>query len=269
MNPQANPPIVLIIAGNDPSGGAGLAADIQAVSALGAHPAPVVAALTVQDTRNAYAVQALDAAFVAAQARAVLDDLPVAAIKLGLLGSAAIGRAVTELLADFSAIPVVCDPVLVAAGGAQLAEDELLTVYQQALLPRTSLLTPNALESRRLAPAASTAAARAAHLLRAGAQYVLLKGGDEATPQVQNTLYGPDDFQEMLDWERLPGQHHGSGCTLASACAALLARGYTVPDAVREAQHYTWHALQNGWRPGRDSQHSQNIPDRQWQTRNT
>lgn len=254
--------MVLIIAGNDPSGGAGLAADIQAVTALGAHPAPVVAALTVQDTRNAYAVQTQEAAFVAAQARTVLEDLPVAAIKLGLLGSAAIGRAVADLLAEYPAIPMVCDPVLVAAGGAQLAEEELLAVYQQALLPRTALLTPNALESRRLAPAAADADARAAQLLNNGARYVLLKGGDEHTPRVHNTLYGPDGLRHTLDWERLPGQHHGSGCTLAAACAALLAHGQDMVQAVGAAQAYTWRSLQQGWRLGgyADSQH---IPNRQ------
>lgn len=256
------PPVVLIIAGNDPSGGAGLAADTQAVTALGAHPAPVVAALTVQDTRNAYAVQVLEADFVAAQARGVLADLPVAAIKLGLLGSAAIGRTVAALLADYPAIPVVCDPVLVAAGGAQLAEDELLAVYQQELLPRTMLLTPNALESRRLAPDCADAQTRAARLLAAGARYVLLKGGDENTPRVHNTLYGPNGLQDTREWERLSGQHHGSGCTLAAACAALLAQGQDVMQAVGAAQAYTWQALQQGWQLGQHAE-SQNIPNRQ------
>lgn len=262
MITDSRPPVVLIIAGNDPSGGAGLAADIQAVTALGAHPAPVVAALTVQDTRNAYAVQTLDAAFVAAQARTVLEDLPVAAIKLGLLGSAAIGQAVAALLAEYPAIPVVCDPVLVAAGGAQLAEDDLLAVYQQVLLPRTTLLTPNALESRRLAPDCADPETRAAHLLAAGARYVLLKGGDENTPRVHNTLYGPQGLRHALDWERLPGQHHGSGCTLAAACAALLAQGRDIIQAVSEAQAYTWQTLQHGWRLGGHAE-SQHIPNRQ------
>lgn len=253
------PPIVLIIAGNDPSGGAGLAADLQAVTARGAHPAPAIAALTVQDTRNAYEVRVEEPDFIVAQARAVLEDMPVAAVKLGLLGGAAVGVAVAELLAEHPDIPVVTDPVLVAAGGARLAEDALIEVYREHLFPRTTVLTPNADESRRLAPRAHDAESRAAALLDCGARYVLIKGGDEDTPDVRNTLFGPDGFRETLVWERLPGTHHGSGCTLASAIAAELAQGQSPTEAVRRAQHYTWRALERGWRLGR----GQWIPNRQ------
>ena len=124
------PPVVLILAGNDPSGGAGLGADIQAVTALGAHPAPVVTALTVQDTRDAYAVEPVAARLVVDQAEAVLADLPVAAIKLGLLGTAEVCRAVAALLARHPRIPAVIDPVLFAAGGAALAGGARLVQYR-------------------------------------------------------------------------------------------------------------------------------------------
>lgn len=258
-----NPPVVLVIAGNDPSGGAGLAADTQAITALGAHPAPVVSARTVQDTRNAYEVRVEEPRFVAAQAEAVLDDMPVAAIKLGLLGSAAIGEAVAEVLAVRHDLPIVIDPVLVAAGGARLAEEELIAVYRERLFPQATLITPNAEEGRRLAPQAASAPERAAALLATGAHGVLLKGGDEDTPSVLNTLYLEGAGPETLEWERLPGQHHGSGCTLAAAIAALLALGRTPQQAVRLAQDYTWQALKRGWRPGK----GQNIPLRFWQHR--
>lgn len=263
MQKNQKPSVVLVIAGNDPSGGAGIAADLQAVTALGAHPAPVISALTVQDTRNAYEVRVEEPRFVAAQAEKVLDDLPVAAIKLGLLGSAAIGEAVAQVLAARPTIPVILDPVLVAAGGAQLAEDELIAVYQRALFPRATLITPNALEARQLAPDATSANERAAHLLAHGARYVLLKGGDEDTPDVQNTLYGTGRFEQSWQWQRLPGQHHGSGCTLASAIAALVARGLPLADAVSQAQDYTWHALKQGWLLSVNSG-GQNIPNRQF-----
>ncbi|MGB5624064.1 MAG: bifunctional hydroxymethylpyrimidine kinase/phosphomethylpyrimidine kinase, partial [Gammaproteobacteria bacterium] len=151
MNAKLPPPVVMIIAGNDPSGGAGISADIQAVSALGGHPAPVLTALTVQDTRNAYRVDAVEAAMVAEQARAVMADLPVRAIKIGLLANSEIGEVVADLLAEHPAIPVVLDPVLVAAGGAALAEEALVTTLIKRLLPAATLLTPNALEIRRLA----------------------------------------------------------------------------------------------------------------------
>lgn len=256
---SAHRPVVLIIAGNDPSGGAGLAADTQAVSALSAHPAPVVTALTVQDTVNAYRVEATAAELVAAQAEAVLKDMPVAAIKLGLLANAAIGRAVAKLLRQHPGVPVVLDPVLFAAGGAKLAEEALISTYLEELLPLATIATPNAAESRRLAPAAADAAERAAVLLSRGAAHVLIKGADEDTPEVKNTLFSRDRPPQEFTWPRLPGQYHGSGCTLASAIAALIARGADVAQAVAEAQAYAWKALQHGWRPGK----GQWIPDRQ------
>ncbi|HWP94937.1 MAG TPA: hydroxymethylpyrimidine/phosphomethylpyrimidine kinase [Gammaproteobacteria bacterium] len=252
------PPVVLIIAGNDPSGGAGICADTQTVSRLGCHPAPVLSSLTVQDTRNAYAVRALDPDFVVAQARTVLEDMPVRAIKLGLLGSAAVARAVGELLASRPEIPTVIDPVLVAAGGAALAEEEVTSVYLTDLLPRATIATPNALESRRLAPEAPTAGARATRLLALGCRYVLLKGADEDTPDVVNTLYSHDGQVIVHRWERLEGHYHGSGCTLASAIAARLAHGDAPVAAVAAAQAYTWNALRNGWKLGR----GQRIPNR-------
>lgn len=253
------PPVVLVIAGNDPSGGAGLAADIQALSRLGAHPAPVAAALTVQDTRNVSRVLPLEPQFVREQARRVLEDMPVAAVKLGLLGDAAVGRTVATLLVSYPKLPLVVDPVLKASGGGVLAEDELLEVYLHDLFPRATLVTPNADESRRLAPEAGDAATRAAVLLKTGARHVLMKGADEDTPEVLNTLYSADGGRWEFTWPRLPGIYHGSGCTLASATTALLARGLPVPEAVQEAQRYTWEALRHGWKLGQ----GQIIPDRQ------
>ncbi len=252
------PPVVLVIAGNDPSGGAGLAADIQAITALGAHPAPVAAALTVQDTRNVSRVVALEPALVAEQARSVLADLPVAAVKLGLLASAAVGHAVAGLLRAHGPVHVVVDPVLKASGGGVLAEEALLEVYLKELFPLATLVTPNADEARRLAPQAADGPHRAQALLATGAGHVLLKGADEATPEVHNSLFGAAG-REDYSWPRLPGVYHGSGCTLASAVAALLARGEPLPAAVREAQRYTWEALKHGWPLGK----GRPIPNRQ------
>lgn len=252
------PPVVLIIAGNDPSGGAGLAADIQAVTALGAHPAPVAAALTVQDTRNVSRVVPVDPELVAEQVRHVLADLPVAAVKLGLLASAAVGRVVADALRAHGPMKLVVDPVLKASGGGVLAEEALLRVYLEELFPLATLVTPNADEGRRLVPDETDTAARARALLKTGAVHVLMKGADESTPEVHNTLFDASGRTEFT-WARLPGVHHGSGCTLASATAALLARGEPLPAAVREAQRYTWEALKHGWALGR----GQLIPDRQ------
>lgn len=253
-----NPPVVLIFAGNDPSGGAGIAADIQAITALGAHPAPVITALTVQDTVDARVVQLVDTTFIVEQAEAVLADLPVAAVKLGLLGSAEIGRAVAALLARHPALPLVVDPVLYAAGGAALAEDQLLEVYLEQLMPRAAVITPNALESRRLAPAGADPEARARALLARGARAVLIKGGDEATASVVNALHSADGRVERWEWPRLPGSFHGSGCTLASAIAARLAHGDSLSVAVIAAQRATQRWLESSWQLGR----GQRIPAR-------
>lgn len=252
------PPIVLIIAGNDPSGGAGIAADTQTVSALGCHPAPVISALTVQDTLNAYRVSTVEPDLVAQQAATVLDDVPVSAIKLGMLGTAEIGEAVASVLDSHPEIPVVLDPVLVAAGGARLAEDNLIQILKDRLFPLSTIATPNASEARSLAPDAGSAAERAQQLIGLGAPWVLHKGADEDTPDVDNALFGPGGFREDFRWERLPEQYHGSGCTLASAVAARLALGDEPAEAVRHAQAWTWEALAAGWRPGK----GQFIPNR-------
>ena len=247
------PPTVLVIAGNDPSGGAGIAADIQAVTAAGAHPAPVITALTVQDTVNASRVEPASAELVAAQAEAVLHDIPVRAVKIGLLATADIAHAVAEVLARHPGIPVVLDPVLVAAGGAALAEEALVEVILRRLCPLTTLLTPNALEIRRLAPGRADTAGRAAALLEAGCAWVLAKGGDETDEghgEVRNTLYGPGGPRSFR-WPRLEGSFHGSGCTLASACAARIAAGDPVEQAVAGAQGLVHGWLEQAFRPGR------------------
>ena len=258
MRNASHPPVVLVIAGNDPSGGAGLAADIQAITAAGAHPAPVVAALTVQDSRDMTEVQPVDPALVSAQAERVLEDMPVAAVKLGLLASAAVGHAVAVLLSRHHDLPVVVDPVLVASGGGRLAEGGLLEVYRAALFPLAALVTPNADESRRFVPGARDVGARARAILATGARHVLIKGADEDSSEVHNHLFSAAGLHREFTWPRLPGSYHGSGCTLASAVAARLAHGVEMAEAVGEAQRYTWEALDRGWQPGR----GQRFPDR-------
>jgi hydroxymethylpyrimidine/phosphomethylpyrimidine kinase len=240
----------MVIAGNDPSGGAGITADIQTITALGCHPAPVVSALTVQDTRDAYRIVATDAALVVEQASAVLADLSVSAVKIGLLPTTEIARAVAELLDKEAAVPIVLDPVLIASGGAALAEDSIAATLLDKLVPIATVVTPNAHEIRDLAGESGDRDKRARNLLDLGCRYVLAKGADEDTPGVENALYGHNGFTEIYRWRRLGNNYHGSGCTLAAAVAALLARGKPVPAAVAEAQRYTWNCLNGGFQPG-------------------
>jgi len=215
----------MTLAGNDPSGGAGIAADSETLVSLGCHPAPVITALTVQDTHNVQALLPVEPAQVLAQARAVLEDMPVAAFKVGVIGGADNAAALYTLFAAYPAIPVVLDPVLAAGGGTELAGKALIEVIQTLLLPLTTVLTPNSVEARRLAPEADTLNACAMALLARGCQYVLISGGHEPTEDVINTLYGNNRSLETFHWPRLSNEYHGSGCTLAAAIAARRAAG--------------------------------------------
>ncbi len=255
MNQQ---PVVLIFAGNDPSGGAGLAADTATVLSLGCHPAPVITAVTVQDTAGLEYFQAISAELIDAQARKIITDMPVAAIKIGMLGFATTALAVFEILHDFPRIPLILDPVIQAGGGGELSSKETIAALRMWLLPHTTLLTPNLPEALALAPFADGCDAAGAALREDGVEYVLITGGHQQGPQVVNRLYSPHGGCDLNCWPRLPGSYHGSGCTLASACAAFIAQGESVGAAARSAQRYTWNCLRMAQQLG----HGQLIPDR-------
>jgi hydroxymethylpyrimidine/phosphomethylpyrimidine kinase len=257
------PPIVLTFAASDPTGGAGLQADLLTLSSMGCHPLSVVTALTVQDTRGVDDLLAIDSDWVMDQARKVLEDMPVAAFKLGVLGSVDNITAIAEILSDYPEVPVICDPVLASGRGDPLAGEEMIGALRDLIIPQTTVLTPNSLEALRLAedddedeaPSLDECASR---LIAVGCEFVLVTGTHENTLEVINTLYGENGRVRSDRWKRLPGSFHGSGCTLASAIAATMANGLDVPEAVREAQEYTWQALAHGFRPGM----GQHLPDR-------
>jgi len=258
----AFPPIVLSFAASDPSGGAGIQADLLTLASMGCHPLSVVTAITVQDTLGVEAVQAVDAEWITDQARCLLEDMPVDAFKLGVLGSMENITAIAEILSDYPDVPVVLDPVLASGRGDEFATEDMLHALRELLLPHTTIVTPNSIEARRLAgvddeeePSLGVCAER---LIAAGAQFALITGTHEPAAEVVNTLYGRNGVVRSDSWQRLPGSYHGSGCTLASAIAAMLANGLEVPEAVREAQDYTWHALEKAYRPGM----GQLMPDR-------
>jgi hydroxymethylpyrimidine/phosphomethylpyrimidine kinase len=238
---------------------------------MGCHALSVLTALTVQDTAGVDRVLAVDADWVEDQARALLEDMPVAAFKIGLLGSVENIAAIAQIIADYPDVPLVLDPVLASGRGDHLANEEMILAMRELLLPQTTLLTPNTLEARRLATDEEEEPDEeseheedvplvecARRLLAFGCEYVLLTGTHDTTAQVVNTLYGKKGVVCSDTWDRLPGSYHGSGCTLASAVAAGLAKGRSVADAAREAQEYTWRALAAGFRPGM----GQYIPNR-------
>jgi hydroxymethylpyrimidine/phosphomethylpyrimidine kinase len=257
------PPIVLAFAATDPTGGAGLQADILTLSSMGCHPLSVVTAITVQDTTGVDQILALDPEWVADQARCVLEDMPVAAFKIGVLGSVEVISTLAEVVADYPDVPLVLDPVLASGRGDELATEEMVEAMRDLLIPQTTIITPNSMEARRLAtgdeegddPDLQECARR---LIELGCEYVLITGTHENTAQVVNTLYGSDGAIRSDAWQRLPGRFHGSGCTLASALAATIANGLEIPEAVRDAQEYTWQTLKSAFRPGM----GQHIPDR-------
>jgi len=261
-----SPPIVLSFAASDPSGGAGIQADLMTISSMGCHALSVITALTVQDTVGIDSVLCFDADWVDDQARKLLEDMPVDAFKIGLLGSTENIEAIAGILSDYPDIPLVFDPVLASGRGDELADEEMIAAIQSLLLPHTTVLTPNSIEARRLVCKSELGEDEgdlsleecARRLLAYGCEYALLTGTHENTPQVVNDLYHASGLLRSDRWERLPGSYHGSGCTLASAVAAGLAHGLEVDEAVREAQDYTWQALAAGFRPGM----GQFIPDR-------
>lgn len=253
----------MTFAGHDPGGGAGIQADIEALASQGCHAAPVITALTVQDSQEVYEFTVLEPEYVERQARRILEDMPVAAFKTGMLGSTDVVEAIHHILLDYPEVPLVLDPVLASGNATPLGDSGLPESIRRLLLPRAAVVTPNSLEARLLAPEADTLDACAFAMLDRGADYVLLTGTHEPTRNVVNTLYRGRERLESFTWERLPSSYHGSGCTLAASLAGLLAHGVDVFEACHEAQRYTWQALQHGYRPGM----GQHLPDRLYWSR--
>ncbi|HED40496.1 MAG TPA: hydroxymethylpyrimidine/phosphomethylpyrimidine kinase [Chromatiales bacterium] len=258
MAPKQAFPAVMAFSGNDPTGGAGIQADIEALASMGCHTAPVITSLTIQDTQDIQGYVPIDASLLVQQARAVLEDMPIAAFKIGMLGSVEVIEAVHTVLIDYPDIPVILDPVLIAGGGNEIADEEMIDAITTLLLPQTTILTPNSIEARLLAHEADSLDACAQELLERGCDYVLVTGTHEATTNVTNTLYGNRRKLDSFSWDRLPNSYHGSGCTLASAIAGLLAQGMEPFSAVHEAQEYTWESLRAAYRLGM----GQHLPNR-------
>ena len=237
---------VLIIAGSDSGGGAGIQADLKTVTVLGGYAATAVTAITVQNTLGVSAAYPVATDVVIAQARAVLDDIGADVIKTGMLGEADVVEAVARLL-DEAGLPAVIDPVMVAKGGAKLLADEALAPVRDLLVPRAALLTPNAPEAQALTglTVETTDDLRRAGeaLLRMGAGAVLMKGGHVPGARVIDLLmtsYGETAFEG----ERIETRHtHGTGCTLASACATGLAQGLSLEAAATRAWDYVHRAV--------------------------
>ena len=250
-------PLVLCLSGHDPTGGAGLHADIEAIAACGGHALSIITAHTVQDTSDVLRVTPVAPLLIAQQIETLANDCEIAAIKIGLLGDAEQIPPLVQWIQRLQK-PVVFDPVLRAGGGSNLASAALIAAVTEQLLPHITLLTPNAAEARRLAPKQDSLELSAQELMAIGCQNILITGGDEAGSSVINTWHRQGQPPKIFEWPRLPETFHGAGCTLAAACAAFLAQGLAMGDAIQRAQTYTQHTLHHALRIG----HGRRIPGR-------
>lgn len=257
------PPIVLCFSGNDPSGGTGISGDILTLASLGCHALPILTAITTQDSMGIEEMMPVEVDWVSDQARFILEDMPVKAFKVGMVGSIENMAVIAEIVTDYPDIPLILDPAFISGGSQVLFSDEFIAAMNELLLPYARIITPNSIEARLLTmgdPEEERISLEesARHILKQECDYVLITGTHENTPKVVNTLYDSSGKLFSMEWDRLPGSFHGKGSTLSAALAGALAKGISVEEAVKEAQEYTWQTLKHGYRAGM----GKNLPDR-------
>lgn len=246
---STNKPCVLVFAGSDPSGGAGISADIEAIAAQNAHAMPIITAITVQDNDRVYAVEPVSAELILEQARVIANKIPIHAIKIGIVSSRANAQAIASWISDFKkrhlGVPVLVDPVLASGHGYSLGTENPIDTVMP-LLKIATIVTPNLFEADRLSPRANSRLEQAQHLMALGAENVLIKGGHGIEPIVTNSWFHGNQEQHW-QWTRLAGTFHGSGCTLASAIAGQLAHGNSMQLSLETAQAYCHRSLQQAY----------------------
>ena len=258
MQAENSRPPVLCIGGLDPSGGAGLQADIEAVASCGGHALPIASCLTVQNSVQAMSVSAVDTELIRQQASALIDDMHIASCKIGVVPNKAVAVIISEILARLPNVPTVYDPVLSASHGCEFSNTETNKAIKEILLPVVTVVTPNLSELTTLANNNGDIISQAKSLCQLGANYVLATGADSDSDNVHNTLFTGSGIKQEYQWPRLPHHYHGSGCTLSSALACYLALNFDISEAVIKAQQFTWKSLQNAQQIG----HGQWIPTR-------
>ncbi len=253
-------PCVMVFAGVDPSGGAGIQADIEAIGTLGAHALTIITALTVQDNDRVYSVHPVPAVLVQQQARALIQKIDIAAVKIGIVGNRENAEMIASLIDELRAknpdLPVVLDPVFASGHGDPLAIDSAIDTIAP-MMPAATLITPNLPETVALCGGDRRLDSQVQMLLCA-APHVLIKGGHGSDTDKITNRWFTESTSRSWTWPRLPGAFHGTGCTLASAIAALLAQGQPMPDAIDLAQSYCHETLESAYAIGA----GQRIPNR-------
>lgn len=255
MQTQSSP-TVLTLGAADPIGAFGIQADLACFAAMGCHGLSVITSLLIADTARVEDVQLIDADWVADQARVILEDMPVAAFKVGAPGSVESVAAIAEIMADYPDVPLILDPFLSAMPDAGPDSEDLLLAMRELLIPQTTLLLASSVELARFAEiwreveADDMTEADCAHLVEAGCEFVLVTGTASDNHEMANSLFDVSGVLRRDAWQRLPGPFSGAGSTISAALAALLANGLEVPEAALEAQEFTHAALAHAHRLG-------------------
>ncbi len=254
MNEQSQEKnVVLVFAGHDPSGAAGIQADIETIAALGCIATSVVTSLTAQNTQSFLNHLPQTKSDFVSQTKLVLDDINIDACKIGAIGSAELIQAIHAIIANLT-FSLVLDPVVYSTTGHELINKEMSTLICELLLPLATVITPNLGEAMYLTGEEHPQAA-AEKFLAMGCKNILITDAEKSATQFINHLYRKDGQCQTFEWERLSANFHGSGCTLASAIAANLAKNTELVYAIEQAQNFTWNSLRHGLQFGKGQQH--------------
>lgn len=230
-------------------------ADIEAINSMGCHPMAITTTLTVQNSQGVANYSACDADYLRAQSQVLISDMPIGAIKTGMLATTAIVNVVKDFVTTQTNTALVVDPVMSSNNGEALSQVGYAQTLSNHLLPLATIVTPNLPELYQLAPNADNIVSACQHISSLGCKYVLVTGTHDKTSEVINRLFKNGELIDEQSWPRLPGEYHGSGCTLASSLAALLSKKVNIIDAAQKAQDYTWHSLKYGQTLGKGQKH--------------
>lgn len=261
---QPNVPLVMCFSASDPCGGAGIQADIEVLGSLGCHCTPILTAITAQDTREMYELWACPSNMIIEQAQAILEDMPVQAIKIGLVGSVENVRAIQQILVHYPKVPVVLDPAILDGNARKHIEPAIIEAIEELILPFVTVCSVNAGEAKLFAQEADTIDACAQELMGREADYVLITDTQPSNDTLTNALYSNYRKLKTFSWPRLSQNFQGAGCTLSAAIAALMAQDLAAESAVHQAQSFTNECLQRSYQIGSGYR----LPNRLYWARN-